>query len=92
MKEIITKSLEAIFDNTQRIHGKSDALDWQKIALYKGADYTTQLIKQFVVWTLRFCEYDISNNTFLVMTETHVWDEMSIDLAFNYWYNNVYKK
>jgi hypothetical protein len=49
-------------------------------------------MREFMEWALQFCEYDISDNTFLIMTETHVWDETSIDLAFDYWYKNVYKK
>lgn len=35
----IAESIYHIFKNTERIHGKSEALDWIKIASYKSAEY-----------------------------------------------------
>jgi hypothetical protein len=38
-KEEIIQSVEYIFENTKRIHGNSEALDWQKIAIHKSVSY-----------------------------------------------------
>ena len=38
-KEEIIQSVEYIFENTKRIHGNSDAIDWQKIAIHKSVSY-----------------------------------------------------
>ena len=42
-KEEIIESVEYIFENTKRIHGNSEALDWQKIAIHKSVDYILSL-------------------------------------------------
>jgi len=38
-KEEIIQSVEYIFENTKRIHGKSEAIDWQKVAIHKSVSY-----------------------------------------------------
>ena len=38
-KEEIVNTVEYIFENTKRIHGNSEALNWQKIAIYKSVSY-----------------------------------------------------
>jgi hypothetical protein len=35
----IVKSVEHIFENTKRIHGNSEVIDWQKIAIHKSVSY-----------------------------------------------------
>jgi len=39
-------SIEAIFRNTQRIHGKSESLDWIKIASIKVERYLNTFVVQ----------------------------------------------
>lgn len=41
-KEII-QSVESIFENTKRIHGNSEAIDWQKVAIHKSVEYILSL-------------------------------------------------
>lgn len=41
-KEII-QSVEYIFENTKRIHGNSEAIDWQKVAIHKSVEYILSL-------------------------------------------------
>jgi hypothetical protein len=38
-REIMIKSMEKIFENTKRIHGNSEAIDWIKVAIHKSASY-----------------------------------------------------
>lgn len=38
-KEKIIESLTYIFENTKRIHGNSEAIDWIKVAIHKSAEY-----------------------------------------------------
>jgi len=44
-KEEIIQSVEYIFENTKRIHGNSEALDWQKIAIHKSVSY---ILSEFI--------------------------------------------
>jgi len=41
-KEQIIESMTYIFENTKRIHGNSEAIDWIKVAIHKSAEYITQ--------------------------------------------------
>ena len=43
-KEEIAKAVEYIFENTKRIHGNSEALDWQRVAIYKSVSYILSLL------------------------------------------------
>lgn len=45
----------------------------------------------FVEWLKDFCETGIENDEiqWKVMTETHIYDLMSTDRAFEYWLKNV---
>jgi len=44
----IAESIEQIFKNTQRIHGKSDALDWIKIASIHSARYVFKRLNLYI--------------------------------------------
>lgn len=37
-REKIIEVMEYVFANTKRIHGNSEAIDWQKVAIHKSAD------------------------------------------------------
>ena len=39
LQEQIAENIEHIFDNTKRIHGNSEALDWIKIAIHRSAEF-----------------------------------------------------
>jgi hypothetical protein len=44
--EEISEAIERIFKNTERIHDKSDVLDWIKIASIRSAKYLEKQIEQ----------------------------------------------
>jgi hypothetical protein len=70
-KEII-QSVEYIFENTKRIHGNSEALDWQKIAIHKSVSYILSELA--------------SLRQQLEESETHIIDEMDnspYEIIFN---------
>jgi len=43
-EEELIEAMESIFTNTERIHGKSEALDWIKIAIHRSAEYINRVL------------------------------------------------
>ena len=71
-KEEIIQSVEYIFENTKRIHGNSDAIDWQKIAIHKSVSY---ILSELAALQQQ-----------LAASETHIIDEMDnspYEIVFN---------
>ena len=46
-REEFISAIESIFKNTERIHGKSDCIDWIKLASHKTATYLERMDNTF---------------------------------------------
>ena len=46
-REEFIDAIESIFKNTERIHGKSDCIDWIKLASHKTATYLERMDNTF---------------------------------------------
>lgn len=65
----------------------------QETFLSHSAEDIADVVDAFIEWLCSNAQFDLlAERQYLICTETHVLEDMTLNEAFNYWWDNVKEK